>query len=190
MPELLFAKQIEKPLTKTAIKKLKEDYRVALSQKHPFPHFKGTAYPSLLQVLKRDSFTIGPYINITIFEAANRIASDLTLLEGVLQLFKNKSITGSAIVKLRLGTMQEKGKGDFSVFDSGNELQGEAFDVAPSFFKIKLYKTLKKWNDDKTFKYVVFNSDCLDDSSCKTYYKNQKSERSEIVFLGVSSWQK
>ena len=134
MAKLLLQKRIANELSRAEIKKLKTDYLVLL-HKNPFQNFDDTAYSSVIRILKRDKFTIGPYTEITIFEAANRIASDLTLLEGVLKLFDTNKISSSATVQLRLGTMHSKNKGDFSVFENGFELT-QVF-----FFHSKIYQT-------------------------------------------------
>jgi hypothetical protein len=189
MPELLLANRITNPISKSDLQIVKTDY-IDYLNKQPFPQIKSTDYPSVLSNLKRETFSIGPYTGITVFEAANRIASDLTLIEGVLNLFKKKFISHSATVKLLLGTMQVDNKGDFSIFDNGSELQGEAFDVAPTFFKAKLYKTITKWGNDKFLKYIIFNQDCLNDPKCNTYLKNQQKSHPGIGFIGVKSWHK
>lgn len=187
MPDLLLKDKIKNKLSRDLIIKLRKDYLQYLNI-NPFPAIREKNYHAILKQIKRDTFTIGPYNGITFFEAANRIASDLTLIEGVIQLFDNNYLTLNAEVQLRLGTMQQKDKGDFSVFDKKKEIQGEAFNVAPSFFKNKLYKTLKKWSGRNELKYIVINEDCLEDSSCKTYYENHKTGKPEIIFIMVKSW--
>lgn len=188
MPELLLSEIIKNPLSREELRKVKSNY-LDLLKKQPFPEKIGTDYPSVLSILKRDRLTIGPYTDISIFEAANRIATDLTLIEGVLYLFEKKLIGASATVRILLGTMQEKNKGDFSIFENESETQGEAFDVAPSFFVSKLYKTLKKWKGRSDLKFIIFNQNCLDDSSCTKYLKHQESAFPDISFFGVYSWQ-
>jgi hypothetical protein len=187
MAELLLANQIAHPMTGNQVGQLRDDYLTLLDQR-PFPKIPSDPYPRILAVLKRENCEIGPYVSITPFEAANRIASDLTLIEGVQQLFAQGHISRNAKVQLRLGTMHTKGKGDFSVFDGKKEEQGEAFDVNPTFFRSKLYKTLKKWHKNRAFKYVVFNSDCLKDAGCKTYFLGMKQKYPQVLFLEVRSW--
>jgi hypothetical protein len=184
MPELLLINKIIEPLNLPSIIQLKKEYLQHLAE-NPFPPLTGGDYRSVLHHLKRKSHKIGPYKDITIFEAANRIASDLTLMEGVIHLFKKSP---SARVKLRLGTMQAKDKGDFTFFDNGKEFQGEAFDVAPSFFTSKLYKTLHKWEDREDIKYIVFNKNVLTDAKCDAYYQKKLTEYPHIVFYPVNSW--
>lgn len=174
-------------LTEQSIRQLIESYK-ALLDKNPFPQVINQNYPAVLSKLKRERFRIGPYEGITIFEAANRIASDLTLLQGVSKLFSDQIISSSAQVQVLLGTMQGENNGDFTIFENGSELQGEAFDVAPTFFKSKLYKTLVKWRDKVGLRFVVFNEDCLEDQGCKTYLEGQKQEHPSLQFIGVRSW--
>jgi hypothetical protein len=135
MPELRLKEEIQEPLTHKDIKALSGSYK-ALLHEYPFPTIQGSGYEAYLRYLKRERFNIGPYTDITVFEAANRIATDLALFAGVEMLFKKKMIPLDSTVKLRLGTIQEKDKGDFSVIQGRKESQGEVFDVAPSFFRV------------------------------------------------------
>ena len=108
MPELVLADKIKNHLTKEQVSSCQKAYIAALSA-HPFPKIRTDTYSAVLEALKRQRcLQIGPYLDITIFEAANRIASDLTLLEGVQQLFQQRIIPINAKVQLRLGTMQSK----------------------------------------------------------------------------------
>lgn len=176
-----------KRLTKLEIEELEKVYRDLLEEM-PFVNFESTDYLYVIQRLKREKFQrIGTYMNITIFEAANRIASDLTLLKGVLQLFKEKNpIPASATVQLRLGTIHEKDKGDFSIFFDNNVedkdgLQGEAFNVA--FLKGKLANTLKKWANNDKLKYIVFNADCPDKTGLDTL--KAECQKRGIILVSV-----
>jgi hypothetical protein len=188
MPELLLENDIHKPLTKPEIEKVYRSYKKYLVTR-PFPSIEEHSYQAYLNFLKREHSPIGPYTDITVFEAANRIATDLALFEGVLKMFMTGKIEPDATIQLRLGTMQADGKGDFSVFQSGGEIQGEVFDVAPSFFKAKLGKTLRKWKDNSSLRYVVFNKDAVDEDSRK-WYENKKAEYKKIAFMEVHSWHK
>lgn len=176
-----------KRLTKLEIEELEKVYRDLLEEM-PFKNFESTEYLYVIQRLKREKFQrIGTYMDITIFEAANRIASDLTLLKGVLQLFTgNNPIPASATVQLRLGTIHEKDKGDFSIFFDNNVedkdgLQGEAFNVA--FLKGKLTNTLKKWANNDKLKYIVFNADCPDKTGLDTL--KVECQKKGIILVSV-----
>ena len=118
---------------------------------------------------------IGPYKNITPFEAANRIASDLVIINGSLQLIGSQE-PESSVVTLRLGAEHIKGKGDFTI----NKFEGEAFNVAPSFLSTKLYQTRRKWRDNQDLlKYILINEDAF-----RGRFPNDK----KIII--VSNWDK
>ncbi|WP_313375261.1 hypothetical protein [Chishuiella sp.] len=93
--------------------------------------------------------TIGVYSNITILEAVNRIASDLVIINGLIQFVEDNSELVNAKFTLRLGTTHQPNQGDFTIFIDGKESEGEAFNVAPTFLKVKLRNTLNKWKNDK-----------------------------------------
>jgi len=154
-------------------------YKNALKE-NPFPDILGkqSSTAEIISLLKRNQYSIGPYCSITIFEAANRIASDLTLMDGVCSILQRSNWRDST-VKLRLGTMQENGCGDFTVRKDKDRWEGEAFDVAPSFFNSKLYATLKKWKHKNVLKFIVFNADVLKNRKCSQYCES-----------GLKKWKK
>jgi hypothetical protein len=92
----------------------------------------------MIQYSKRkgidSTIRIGPYEHITPFEAANRIASDLVIINGLLQMNDTGKIQEDSIFIVRLGTRHENGKGDFSILTHETVFEGEAFNVAPSFY--------------------------------------------------------
>jgi hypothetical protein len=188
MAEFLLADKISGALSKAELVNLYKEYKKYLVMR-PFPDIEEHSYQAYLHFLKREHSPIGPYTEITVFEAANRIATDLALFEGVLKLYMAGTIEPDATVRLRLGTMQSDGKGDFSVFQTNGETQGEVFDVAPSFFKVKLGKTLRKWKGDASLAYIVFNKDAVDEKS-RSWYEKQKTENRNISFVEVQSWHK
>jgi hypothetical protein len=172
-----FTEDSEKYLNEANVQDLKINYTKSLTD-NPFPQisFKAKSHTSTLYKLKRESYNIGPYTNISIFEAANRIATDLTMFDGVLALIKKDKKLGNKVM-LRFGSKHENGRGDFTfLLKNGEEVEGECFDVAASFFKSKLYKTLKKWEGNDKFRYLVFNSDVLNDEKCSQYFKTKMSE--------------
>ena len=170
-------------LSREKIKKLKKGYIDILARK-PFPSINGNSHTAVLKALKRDLQDIGPYSRITVFEAANRIATDLVMIDGLLQMFTKRILSERTVVKIRFGTMQEKGRGDFTVKENGKEKEGESFSVATSFFKSKLYKTLSKWKNSDKLRYIIFNGTCLDDSGNKKYFETKKSENQlNILFV-------
>jgi hypothetical protein len=185
MAALIFKDRLQNSLNKKEIANLKENYLAMLRSKQ-FPKIENGDYKTFLNTVKCDHYNIGPYIDITIFEAAYRIVSDMPIFEGVLEPYNGKAIHKDSKVILRLGTMQEKGKGDFSVFEESREKQGEAFNVASSFFRNKMYKTLVKWKNNKLLSFVVFNENCLENESCRIYLENIEKKQKDITFIRVT----
>ena len=146
---------------------------------------------AMIQYLKRKgidtTIRIGPYEHITPFEAANRIASDLVIINGLLQVIDIGKIQEDSIFTVRLGTRHENEKGDFSIVSNENVFEGEAFNVAPSFYKAKLNKTLNKWRKLKKEKnlqlnYILVNAEV-------TINSDEDRLRNEgIQLIGVKNW--
>lgn len=139
---------------------LKREYYTSLAD-NLFP--KPPVKPSTIQMIKylkrknaENVNKIGPYENITVFEAANRIGSDLVLINGIIQLIEDGHEHPDSRITLLLGTRHLKGKGDFWI----NEKQGEAFNVAESFYQSKLDKTLKKWENGH-LDYILINAEVV-----------------------------
>lgn len=128
--------------------------------------------------VENEPISIGPYKNITPFEAANRIASDLVIINGLIQLVHDKKLE-NALFTLRLGTTHVKDKGDFTIKIGMEEFEGEAFNVAPSFLKAKLNKTLRKWKE-KNLEYILVNYDAFESFNSERYDKR--------IFI-VNNWQ-
>jgi hypothetical protein len=145
---------------------IKEEYYQLLDE-NKFSYFPcSNNFSEMIHYFKRkdenNPKSIGPYKNITPFEAANRIASDLVIINGLLQLINEKEII-NPVITLRLGTTHVPGKGDFSIKTGNKEFEGEAFNVAPSFLKAKLQKTLQKWKGNDKLKYILINADASTD---------------------------
>jgi hypothetical protein len=126
----------------------------------------------LLQSVKRDQVWHGPYPDVTFFEAANRIMTDLVIIYGVNTLLKNNKFN-------HLEYTVEFGNENHNDFDiqagsSENDLVGEAFNVAPSFFQTKkshaINKLKKKGAGAKTY-VLIFNADATPSD-----YQPRKSE--------------
>lgn len=144
------------------LKALKKKYWNLLRE-HPFPSppESGNAI-AMIMYFKRQKLNsniiIGPYAGISVFEAANRIASDLVIINGILQLIKQGREPGNSEITVRLGNKHEKNKGDFTI----NGKEGEAFNVAASFYKIKLRNTTKKWLL-LNLHYILVNAEVFDE---------------------------
>ena len=116
----------------------------------------------LIAQIKRAALGQGPYPNVTLFEAANRIGTDLVILNGirwmlVTNVFPFESYT------VEYGNEHQSGF-DIRAELSGKRLIGEAFNVAPSFYQSKKSGALKKLMSAKAdFKILVFNQDAVSD---------------------------
>lgn len=100
----------------------------------------------LINNIKRTPEKVGPYQNISVFEALNRIGSDLVLISGAEKLFKGdlKGIKPQSI-QLKMGTTHGF---DFEVtLEDGKVVYGEAFNAAESFCKHKMRQAIHKLID-------------------------------------------
>ena len=119
----------------------------------------------LLLRLKRAPVGCGPYPRVSIFETANRVFSDLTILFGVRTLFSIGTTEGMTFpfnsYSIALGTTSGC---DLRADDGSNHLRGEAFNVAATFYQTKRAQALKRLRSDlssSTHRVVVFNRDAL-----------------------------
>ncbi|MGZ4078738.1 MAG: hypothetical protein ACXVDW_14730, partial [Bacteroidia bacterium] len=142
----------------------------------------------LINSVKRSPERIGPYENISVFEALNRIGSDLVLLSGTEKLFDGvyKEIIPERI-KLNMGTNPGF---DFIIqTKNSNEIYGEAFNVATTFCKEKLrqaiHKLSKDWEEKNVLIAVIFiNSEM---KNLLDSYKNSRERELEgkVKFLRI-----
>jgi hypothetical protein len=136
---------------------------------NPFANLEGLP---LIQALKREAVNAGPYPHVALFEAANRIMSDLVILYGV------KWLLDDEVFPFRTYTV-EYGNDDKNGFDiqatgDGKRLVGEAFNVAPCFFQTKKTSVLKKLRRDDViadYKIIMFNHDAVE----RTYKPKPKN---------------
>lgn len=164
------------------LQELKYEY-LHLLQTNPFPSPppKPTSIDIIRFLKRKDANSagrIGPYEYITVFEAANTIASDLVLINGILQLIDEGIARQDEKITLHLGTKHIKGMGDFLIGDK----HGEAFNVAESFYSFKLQKTLSKWKD-KALAYILVNYEVFDQQRSKAL---EHSAGTRII--GVKNW--
>lgn len=114
----------------------------------------------LLISLKREKVKTGPYPDVTLFEAANRIMSDLVILNGVAGLLREMAFPFTEYT-VEFGNEDRNGF-DIRASSGGETLIGEAFNVAPSFFRGKKRTALRKLRDSAeiaSYKILMFNSD-------------------------------
>lgn len=115
----------------------------------------------LLMSLKRDKLNHGRYPNVTLFEAANRIMSDLVILHGVNGLLKSDFPFDN--YEVEYGN-ENNNDFDIKAKNHNQKLAGEAFNVASSFFQGKKRTALKKLRskaEDYDYKIIIFNSDAI-----------------------------
>ena len=95
----------------------------------------------LLNILKRKKINKGHYPNVTLFECANRIMTDLVVLYGVRMLLNGefKEIDFKEY-DVEFG-IENKNSHDITANDQNKNLKCEVFNVAGSFFQTKKVKT-------------------------------------------------
>lgn len=136
----------------------------------------------LLSKLKRGSIGKGPYPNVSIFEASNRIMTYLVILNGV-KILLNGYIKDLPFLEYRVEFGNENHFAhDIMAQHGKTKLIGEAFNVSESFFQLKKSKMLKKLrtnaNDDE-YMLIMFNKDAIPLSYVPKKSKNE-------IYLPVS----
>jgi hypothetical protein len=115
---------------------------------------------ALLRALKREAAGVKPYPGVSIFEAANRIMSDLVILHGINWLMSTRAMPFTAY-EVELGNENRNGF-DIRASRGAESLVGEAFNVAPSFFytkKSSATRKLRELGSTATYRMLMFNSD-------------------------------
>jgi hypothetical protein len=152
--------QKERTLTPSNIAMIEADFRTSLESIGE--SIRGKTGVPLFVALKRERLVGGPYPGVSIFEAANRIMSDLVILKGVAWLL-SKSVFPFSSYTVEFGNEHENGF-DIRASSGATSLAGEAFNVAPSFFQSKKYSALKKLRRDgsnATYRILMFNDDAV-----------------------------
>jgi hypothetical protein len=134
--------EIPRKLNNTNIKNAIDAYLSILST-GPVQVVAETPY-AFLKTLKRKQLESGPYPGVSLFEAANRIMSDLVILFGV-KLLLHKTFDGISFSEftVQLGN-ENDGLHDLVARLGNHTLHGEAFNVAESFFYLKKRSSLEK----------------------------------------------
>jgi len=136
--------------------------------------------------LKRKRLGSGPYPDVSLFEASNRIFSDIVILFGVYRLLTNPVVGNVRLpfteYEVALGV---KGGNDLRAISGNRRLVGEAFNVAPSFFQAKKSSTIKKLQlcEKADYRLIIFNADAV-------ISPDDYLERSEppMLYLPVDIW--
>ncbi len=171
-------------LNRTNIEKELNDYlRSVNSIKLPAPHKDVLTF---IDSLKRKALGSGPYPDVSLFEASNRILSDIVVLFGVRRLLTNPSFGDVRLpfteYEVALGV---EGGNDLRATAGSSFLVGEAFNVAPSFFQSKKSSMIKKLRSQEKADYrlIIFNADAVKSPD----YYIEKSEPS-MLYLPVNIW--
>ncbi|MBI2069769.1 MAG: hypothetical protein HYT79_04130 [Elusimicrobia bacterium] len=135
----------------------------------------------LLEALKHTEIGAGPYDDVSLFEAANRIMTDLVILHGVRWMLKKRTFPFKTYL-VEYGNDDENGF-DIRAEHDGKILIGEAFNVAKSFFSTKRGAMLKKLRNLKAdFRILIFNHDAV-----KTRYVPETGPGEHFVLVDVGS---
>jgi hypothetical protein len=153
---------IPRELNKYSIKRAITNYtsKVDVLRLGPIARLEGRR---LLQELKRAEIGDGPGPEVSWFEAANRILTDLVILYGVRWMLHQKQLPFKSY-HVQLGNEQKK-PFDIMAHSDKQRLVGEAFSVAQSFFPEKMRKTrlkLSKPGELASHKVIIFNADRKD----------------------------
>ena len=153
-------KQIERTLTESNVGVITAEFYASLASIGE--SIRGKTGVPLFTALKRERLVGGPYPGVSIFEAANRIMSDLVILKGVAWLLEKRVFPFSAYT-VEFGNENKNGF-DIRASSRGATLVGEAFNVAPSFFPTKKSSAVKKLRRDgldATYRILMFNDDAV-----------------------------
>lgn len=152
--------ELLREITLTNVDRVLSEY-VALIEDVGLP-VAGLRGVPLLSTLKRDSVGGGPYPNVTLFETANRVMTDLVMLHGVRWLLMHE------VFPFREYTVEyghgNEGAHDVVASEGGKALVGEVFNVAPSLFSMKRTKSLKKLRASRTkadYRLILVNHDAV-----------------------------
>ena len=130
-------------------------------------HIEAENFIDFMNLIKRKKLSYGPYPHVTLFEASNRIMTDLVILFGVKKLLNNE------INEIRFDEYtveygnEDKNEHDITAEKSGIKLKCEAFNVSSSFFQGKKSMMLKKLRankKDNEILLLLFNDDALNEN--------------------------
>lgn len=140
-----------------------------------------------IDIAKRRPLSGGPYPGVSLFEASNRIFSDVTALFGIHRLLHDPLIGRTDLPFLEYNVaLGVEGGNDISATNDQSSLIGEVFNVSRTFFQAKKTAMLKKLrtNTSADFRLVIFNADAV--SKPNDYL--EKSEPS-MLYLPVNIWE-
>jgi hypothetical protein len=173
--------QNERTLNESNIGSITENFYASLSSIGE--SIQGKTGVPLFIALKREKLVGGPYPNVSLFEAANRIMSDLVILKGVAWLLQQGLFPFSSYT-VEFGNEDENGF-DIQASSGTVSLVGEAFNVAPFFFQTKKSSALNKLRRDgfnATHRILMFNNDAV-----SANYSPKPEEGFYFVLVDVES---
>lgn len=144
---------------------------------------EGLTSLELLHTLKRGVTGAGPYAQVSLFEAANRIITDLVILKGIAWLLSNNVFPFESYA-VEYGHENNEAH-DIRAAGDGKVLVGEAFNVAPSFFSTKKNAALKKLRNSAVsadYRIILCNADAV-----AAGYVPQAHTGEAFVFVDLSS---
>jgi hypothetical protein len=110
----------------------------------------------LLYKLKRMKTGKGPYCGVSLFEAINRIMTDLVILNGIKYILTQNDCPQLKFQEYHVdfgnSNTQEH---DIIAEDNDKRLIGEAFNVSESLFNLKKRKSLKKLRNNPGKKDII-----------------------------------
>ncbi|KVA52774.1 hypothetical protein [Burkholderia cepacia] len=174
--------QQERILTAANVNQITENFLETLASLGDSIH--GLRGIPLLTALKREKLVHGPYPGVTLFEAANRIMSDLVILRGVAGLIRT-GMFGIESYLVEFGNEDRNGFDIRGVDPKGRALVGEAFNVAPSFFGPKKQKAVSKLRLNggaATYRLLLVNDDAV-----ATSYAPRTEPGLQYVFVNIES---
>ena len=153
---------LEKTLSLNNIDSMIEKYKISLKEMDSI--ISGNNIIDFFHKIKRNSIQKGPYPDVTLFEAANRIMSDLVILFGIKKLLHGEyKEINFAEYRVEYGNSHDSPH-DIIAENNDFKLIGEAFNVAPSFFQGKKSKSLAKLRNAKkenTIIVLLYNADAV-----------------------------
>ena len=118
----------------------------------------------LLHAIKRTQLDFGYQRPVTLFEASNRIMSDLVILYGVKAMLQDRSRFPFDSYTVELGNEDNNGF-DITAEGNGKRLVGEAFNVAESHYQGKkghALQKLRKKGSGADYRVIIANDDSVE----------------------------
>ena len=117
----------------------------------------------LVRRVKRDQFGQGPYPNVTFFESANLIMTDLVILYGIKELIDSKSYPDIVHYHVEYGNENNRPH-DIMGVDAQENLVfiAEAFNVSQKYFSTKRRQAENKLQNTKEpakYRAIIYNED-------------------------------